>query len=213
MTIIFLIIAFLISLSVHEMAHAYIGDKLGDPTARLMGRVTLNPLAHLDPVGTLLPIMLLIIGSPVVFGWGKPVRFDPYNLRNPKRDAAIISFAGPAANLLMAILFAIIIRVGLLTGALSPIVESLLVPFVVLNVTWGLFNLIPIHPLDGGKVLTGLLPDEPAREVDEFLSRYGTIILLFLILPIFSSTSPLFIVLLPIVRAILSVLLPGVNLV
>jgi Zn-dependent protease len=204
-----IIAAFLFSLSIHEMAHAYMADRLGDPSARIQGRVTLNPLAHLDPIGTLLPLFLLFTGSPIIFGWGKPVPFDPFNLRNPRRDAALISFAGPAANLLLATLLAIIIRLSHLTvGSTGFIVEMYLTPIIILNITWALFNLIPIHPLDGGKVIIGLLPRDLAYKWDEILKEYGLILLLFLIFPFF-GTSPVIRILSPLVKLFLAVLLPG----
>jgi Zn-dependent protease len=212
-SVVILILAFLFSLSIHEMAHAYVADRLGDPTAQLAGRVTLNPFAHLDPIGTLLPVFLMFTGSPIIFGWGKPVPFDPMNLQNPRRDAALISFAGPAANLVLAIILSILIRVfHLFLGPTAYTIELLLAPVVALNITWAIFNLIPVHPLDGGKVLIGLLPHDLALRWDETLSRYGYIILLILILPFF-GTSLLFLILSPITNLILSVLLPGTPLI
>lgn len=203
------VIAFLLSLSIHEAAHAWMSDRLGDPTARLAGRVTLNPLAHLDPLGTLLPLFLIFTGSPIIFGWGKPVPFDPYNLRRPRQDAALISVSGPAANLLLATILSIFIRVShLFLGVNAFNIEFFLAPIIALNVMWGCFNLLPIHPLDGGKVLIGLLPHNLAYKWDEVLNRYGMILLLFLILPIF-GTSLVFLILLPIVKLLLAVLLPG----
>lgn len=206
---ILLIIAFALSLSIHEAAHAYMADRMGDPTARLMGRVTLNPLAHLDPLGTLLPFFLLLTGSPIIFGWGKPVPFDPYNLKYPRRDAALISFAGPASNITFATILAIIIRLAhLFLGPTAFIIELLLAPIVVLNVMWGLFNLLPLHPLDGGKVLIGLLPHDLAYKWDRVLREYGLIILIFLIFPFF-GISAVILILSPVINFILSLLLPG----
>lgn len=196
------IVAFLFSLSVHEAAHAWMANRLGDPTAKLAGRQTLNPLAHLDPLGTILTLFLLITGSPIVFGWGKPVPFDPYNLRSPRRDAALISFAGPAANLLLATFLAIFFR----------LTNFPLISIIILNITWAFFNLLPLHPLDGGKVLIGLLPQDLAYKWDEILQQYGLIILIFLIFP-FGGTSPLFAILTPLVRLVLNLLLPGIPLV
>lgn len=203
------IFAFLLSLSIHEAAHAWMSDHLGDPTARLAGRVTFNPLAHLDPIGTLLPLFLIFTGSPIVFGWGKPVPFDPYNLRHPRRDSALISFFGPAANLSLAILLAVLIRIShLFLRATAFKIEFFLAPIIALNVMWACFNLLPIHPLDGGKVLVGLLPHDLAYKLDEILSQYGTLLLLFLILPIFGTSLVIFI-LSPIIKLLLAILLPG----
>ncbi len=208
------IAALLVAITVHECAHAWTANRLGDPTARLKGRMTLNPLAHLDPFGSvLLPLILLIIRSPFIFGWGKPVPFDAFNLKNPRRDAALISFAGPAANFILAIFLSFIIRLGyLVIGPTAYLVEQILTPFIFLAVVLGIFNLIPIHPLDGGKVLIGLLPQKIAYQWDTFLQRFGFFIILFLIFPIFGF-SPLFVIISPIINAILSLLLPGTPLI
>jgi len=170
-----LILGLIVSVTVHEFAHALSADKLGDPTPRSQGRVTLNPLAHLDPLGS---ILLLITG----FGWGKPVIFDPYNLRNLRRDVLIIAAAGPISNILLATL------VALLTPILpfSPIVWNFLIS---INITLAAFNLLPIHPLDGGKIFSSLLPRHLAYEYDAVLERYGFIILLLLVFPIFGPRS------------------------
>lgn len=207
--IIIIILAFLLSLAIHEAAHAYASDRLGDPTARLSGRLTLNPLAHLDPLGTILPFFLIMTGSPFVFGWGKPVPFDPFNLKNPRRDSALISLAGPAANLILSLLLAIFIRLAHLTLE-SPafLIESILTSIILLNVTWAVFNLIPIHPLDGGKVLVGFLPQKLALEVDEILHQYGLILLIFLLFPL-RGTAPINAIISPIVNIILAILLPS----
>src|SRR3990172_4629341 len=116
--IIIWIIAFIVAITVHEASHAFAADRLGDPTARLAGRLSLNPLVHYDPIGTSLLLFLLVLrflGVPVIpFGWAKPVVFDPYNLKNPRRDAAIISFAGPLSNFALATLFALLLRISLI---------------------------------------------------------------------------------------------------
>lgn len=208
-----IIFFFLFSLAIHEAAHAWMSDYLGDPTARLSGRLTLNPLAHLDPIGTILPFFLMLTGSPIIFGWGKPVPFDPFNLQRPRRDSALISLAGPAANLLLATTLAAIIRLShLLIGPTASLIVLLLTPAVTLNVTWAIFNLLPIHPLDGGKVLVGFLPQDLAYKVDEVLNQYGFILLIFLIFPFFGN-SPITAIISSVVDFVLKILLPGTPLV
>lgn len=200
----FVIVAvFLIAaISIHEFSHAFMADHLGDPTPRLAGRLTLDPRSHLDPLGTLL---LFFVG----FGWGKPVPFDPFNLKDPKRDSALISFAGPLSNLLMAILASIIIRVAnfLPFLFLSSILTQVLSLFVYFNVMLAVFNLLPVHPLDGFKVVAGLLPK---KYYSDWLSLepYGMFFLIMLIFPFFGR-SALSQIISPIINFILSILLPG----
>lgn len=201
LALIYWLLAFGISLSIHEAAHAWMADRLGDPTAKLSGRMTLNPLAHIDPLGTL---MLLFFR----FGWGKPVPVDPYNLRDPRRDSGLVSIAGPAANFLLATILSIALR---FTYHLSPI-TYLLIPLITLNVYWGIFNLLPIHPLDGGKVLVGFLPQEPALKVEEILERYQLVFLLLIIFPFFGN-SLVGIIIEPVANFILKILLPGIPMV
>lgn len=186
--------ALLSAITVHEFSHALLADRLGDPTPRLQGRLTLNPLAHLDPLGTLMLIL-------VHFGWGKPVQFDPFNLRNPQRDAALISFAGPLSNFLLAALLGLAVNI-------NPELAGYATPFIQLNVILGVFNLIPIHPLDGGKVLIGLLEGETARFWDRFLSRYGLFILIFMILPIWNGQPLIAFFLFPLLNFFIGILLP-----
>ena len=170
-------VALIVAITVHEFAHAFAADRLGDPTPRIQGRLTLNPLAHLDPLGTL---MILFVR----FGWGKPVQFDPFNLNNPKRDAAIISFAGPVSNIILAITASIILRV---LGSLSPVAFVLLSvflqPIILLNIILAVFNLIPVHPLDGFKIVGGFLNREQYAQWMQ-LQSYGIFILILLLLPI-----------------------------
>lgn len=191
----------IMAISIHEFSHAFAADSLGDPTPRLMGRLTLNPLAHLDPIGLLL---LLFIG----FGWGKPVPFDPFNLRNPKKDAAIISFAGAFSNLLMAFTSSLVLQMiaNLPLLGLNLFLTEILKTFIYFNVILAVFNLLPVHPLDGFKVVAGLLPQKLYRDWME-LERYGMIILLFLIFP-FYGTAPIARIISPIVNLILSFLIP-----
>ncbi|OGM17999.1 hypothetical protein A2685_00870 [Candidatus Woesebacteria bacterium RIFCSPHIGHO2_01_FULL_37_10] len=213
MNLIAWILAFIIAITIHEAAHAWMADKLGDPTARLMGRLSLNPLVHYDPVGTTLLLGLVFmrsLGLPVIpFGWAKPVRFDPFNLKNPRRDSAMISLAGPVSNLLLAALLSLILRLSLLPYSSFGLIFTLISPVITLNVVLAIFNLVPVHPLDGGKIFIGLLPRDQAEEADRFLTRYGMLILIFLIFPTFGGTSPLFSVIGPVINLVLKVLIPG----
>ena len=217
LTLISWILAFVVAITIHEGAHAWMADKLGDPTARLMGRLSLNPLVHYDRVGTTLLLVLVVmraIGIPVIpFGWAKPVVFDPYNLKNPRRDSALISVAGPASNLLLALVLSIVLRLSSFTPFAALSLSLFVYPIIMLNVVLAIFNLVPIHPLDGGKIFIGLLPSREAADADVFLKRYGFIILLFLIFPTFGGTSPIFFVLSPVIDFILGILIPGAPLV
>ncbi|CAN5243116.1 site-2 protease family protein [soil metagenome] len=194
-------ISIVIAITVHEFAHAKTADHLGDPTPGLQGRLTLNPLAHMDIYGTL---FLLMFG----FGWGKPVQFDPFNLKNPRKDAAIISVAGPLSNFIMAIICSILLRLLVFfnMGVFSIIGTLFLSTFVAMNLILGVFNLIPIHPLDGFKIVGGLLSEKQSKEWYG-LQRYGMIFLLLLIFP-FSGGSMLHKILDPILRLLYSVFIP-----
>ncbi len=213
LTIIFWLLAFATAITIHEASHAWMADRLGDPTPRLDGRLSLNPLVHYDPVGTTLLLVLVILralGFPVIpFGWAKPVVFDPYNLAHPRRDAALISFAGPFANLALASILSIFLRISLMPFSPFSTFSGIFYPFIVLNVALAVFNLIPIHPLDGGKILIGLLPSKEAREIDLFLNRYGLILLFFLIFPVFGGTSAIALVISPLLNFFLRILVPG----
>jgi Zn-dependent protease len=198
--------ALLVAITVHEFSHALTADYLGDPTPRINGRLTLNPFSHLDPIGT---IFLFLFR----FGWGKPVPIDPFNLRNPRRDTALISLSGPLSNLVLAIIISLLIRIldsflFLKFNLPTQILILILKPIVVMNVILGVFNLFPLHPLDGGKILVGFLPRDKAEEVDQIFSQYGFFILLLLIFPFF-GTSLISLIISPIINFLLSLLLPG----
>ena len=186
--------ALIIAVTIHEFAHAYIADRLGDPTPGMQGRISLNPLRHLDPIGTLMLILFR-------FGWGKPVPFDPFNLRHPKRDSAIIALAGPASNLILATLLSFLIR-------LMP--ESLLtilaIPLILMNINLAIFNLLPVPPLDGAKVLYGILPMDWAEEYNHFMKDYGMFLLIFLIIPIGGSSIAINLIL-PVITLVTQLLL------
>ncbi len=174
MNIIIIFVVLIFSAIVHEVSHGLVAERLGDSTARDAGRITLNPIPHIDPFGTiLLPLLLLAIGSPIIVGAAKPVPVNFNNLHNPKRDMALVSLAGPLSNFLLAILFGIIIKLGLSNSISGPI----LVTGIVLNLVLGVFNLIPIPPLDGSKIVASFLPTEWVYKLFRF-ERWGFILVL-----------------------------------
>jgi len=173
-------IVLLVAFTIHELAHAVTADRMGDNTPRSMGRITLNPIAHLDPFGT---IMLLLSG----FGWAKPVMVNPYNMKgNPRASMAIVAAAGPISNVVMAVIFAMPLRfahllpIDLLLSGYWDNLSFLFLQFVWINLILALFNLIPIPPLDGYKILQGGLPPEMGYQL-RFLEQYGFLILLLVI--------------------------------
>jgi Zn-dependent protease len=173
-------LSFMFALSVHEASHAWVADRFGDSTARRLGRVTLNPIAHIDLFGTVIfPIILAITGMPV-FGWAKPVPVNPYNLRNPKRDSMWVSAAGPVSNLLVAAIGALILHMIPMDNPSLHIVGILVSFLIVLNIFLAAFNLIPIPPLDGSGIVEGLLKG-PALEAYLKLRPYSMFILLGLV--------------------------------
>jgi Zn-dependent protease len=176
-----LVIAFLVlilSLSVHEAAHAWSASRLGDDTAKRLGRVTLNPVMHVDPIGTLLlPLIAMVSGAPVI-GWAKPTPVNTRNLRHPRRDHILVTAAGPISNLLIALAAAGAMRAGAMAG--GNWVNVLVYEALTLNVLLAVFNMLPIPPLDGGQILMALLPPRVAMQLG-FLYQYGFLILMGLL--------------------------------
>lgn len=157
------LVILILSIIAHEVAHGYAANSLGDPTARLSGRLTLNPLPHIDLMGSIIiPALLIFSGSPILFGWAKPVPYNPYNLRNQRFGEALVAVAGSATNLLLAVLFGLLVRYGSTFGIHSAAL-SLAATISFVNLFLGLFNLIPFPPLDGFTVLRGVLPWHASR--------------------------------------------------
>jgi Zn-dependent protease len=179
------IIVLVYSAILHEISHGLVAERLGDPTARLLGRLTLNPKNHIDPFMSIaLPLILILSGSPVVFGAAKPVPVDPFNLRDGRKDIAIVSLAGPATNILIAIIAALLIKllgVYPIFGGFQVYVFWFLLITVRLNLLLAIFNLIPIPPLDGSKIFALVLPE---KEANTYLSvgSIGIFILFFLLM-------------------------------
>ncbi|MDP3958433.1 MAG: site-2 protease family protein [bacterium] len=180
-SLLFSIIVLVFSVIAHEVAHGYVADYLGDPTARLSGRLTLNPVPHIDLFGSiLLPVLLVLTKAGFIFGWAKPVPYNPYNLKNQRWGTLAVAIAGVTVNFLIAIVFGLIVRFGPALGITSPAFLSISGTIVFLNILLGIFNLVPLPPLDGSKVLFSLLP---ARfyEMERTLERYSLILLVLLI--------------------------------
>jgi len=194
MEIRFLQLAILImSVVIHEVCHGFAALMLGDHTAKMAGRLTLNPIKHLDPVGSvMLPLFLIIIQSPFLFGWAKPVPYNPYNLKNQKYGSAIVGLAGPGANIAIALVFGLALRFSGMFDAGSPVFSAFLEVFsiiVFINLLLAIFNLIPIPPLDGSKILFAVLPSH-MQNIRYTLERYGFILLIFFIFFLFKFIFP-----------------------
>lgn len=177
-SIIFQIAVLVMSVVIHEVSHGFVAGMLGDPTARLAGRLTLNPIKHLDPVGSVfVPLMLSLIPGMPILGWAKPVPYNPYNLKARRWGPALVAFAGPASNFIVAIFFSLLIRFGIIGAFLPPAAVGLSLAIVVINVVLGLFNLIPVPPLDGSKILFAALPYR-LRSIEATLERFQFVFIL-----------------------------------
>jgi len=192
----------LVALAVHEAAHAWSADRLGDPTARLLGRVTLNPIRHIDPIGTVLMPALMVATNLPLLGWAKPVPVNISRLGHPRRDFMIVAAAGPLSNIAQAVVAAVLLRALFFSGADPGIWGGILIWFMQINLILAFFNLIPIPPLDGGNVLAGLLP-RPAAAMFERIRPFGFILLYALVL-----TDVLFVLIVPPRNFMMELLLP-----
>jgi Zn-dependent protease len=205
-----LILPVLFAITVHEAAHGWAAGHLGDRTARMMGRVTLNPLKHIDPIGTLLVPLVTFYLTGFLFGWAKPVPVDARNLGKPRRDMALVALAGPGSNLVMALLWGLAIKAALALWHLSPWVAQPLAYMgaagVLINVLLMVINLVPLLPLDGGRVLTALLPPRLARPFAR-LEPYGLLVLVVLLV-----TGVLGVLLNPLIDLVIG-LMPGAGVV
>jgi Zn-dependent protease len=192
------IIALVLSIVLHEVAHGHAANWLGDPTARLQGRLSLNPLVHIDPMGSvIIPGLLFLSGTPLLFGWAKPVPYNPYNLRNQRWGEAMVAAAGPAVNLLLAVIFAVLIRMSGVLNLSQSFIE-LASAIVLINVLLALFNMIPFPPLDGSKILVAFLPYQAQLQYQRligFVEQYGIFAMFaFIFAFIYFFSDPFFVV-------------------
>jgi Zn-dependent protease len=205
-TIITIAIFLLVAFPIHEFFHALVAYRLGDSTAKYAGRLSLNPIVHFDPVGGGLLTITMLLGG-FVFGWAKPTPINPYNMRYGHRGEALVALAGPASNAVMAVAGAIPLRFIIATGMVVPdLVVQVLYLFVYVNVILAIFNLVPIPPLDGSKLLFGALDPRTVYRIRPVLEQYGFLILIVAIIPIFGGRSLLGIVVVPIIDAVVRLL-------
>ena len=190
MEFIFIIAILIMSVVIHEVAHGYAALALGDTTAKYQGRLTLNPIAHLDPVGSfLVPLIGYFLGGFII-GWAKPVPFNPYNLRNARWGEALVAVAGPLSNIALAIIFGLVVRFVAGEGLLGPAALGLLSFIVLINITLAFFNLLPVPPLDGSKILFALLP-QSWQNFRIIFEKVGFVLVLVLVFSLWQFMSPL----------------------
>ncbi|MBI4136098.1 MAG: site-2 protease family protein [Candidatus Vogelbacteria bacterium] len=190
MEIIFPILILLLSVVIHEVSHGFVAYFLGDPTAKLAGRLTLNPIKHLDPIGSVLIPLLTYTTGGFIFGWAKPVPYNPYNLKAGRWGPAYVAVAGPAANFVVAAFFSALIRLAAAGLALPQTFLELSTLVVLLNLILAIFNLFPIPPLDGSKILFSFLPYR-YRWLEEWLNRYQLILIMVLLFFLWRAILPL----------------------
>jgi len=193
MDFIFQIAILIFSIVIHEVAHGYAAYMLGDSTAKYQGRLTLNPIKHLDPFGSIfLPLLLFITKAGFLIGWAKPVPYNPYNFRNQRWGEAIVAAAGPLSNIAIAIVFGLLIRIGVTTDIIQSVEILQITKYIVfINLLLAIFNLVPIPPLDGSKILFTVFQTSFQNPIRVFLERYGFIIVLFFVFFLWEFVSPI----------------------
>ncbi len=187
----------LFALCFHEAAHAWTADRCGDPSARLLGRVTMNPIKHVDPIGTVvMPLLIMVSGMPFLFGWAKPVPFNPVNLRNIRRDPVLIAMAGPASNVLLTLVTIVMIRIllgltdaGLLSDVIAGQTLVFFAYFAMINLVLALFNMIPVPPLDGHYLLNYFLPPS-GQQIMQQIGPMGILIAILVARPVLGFFFP-----------------------
>ena len=186
---ILMIVILIVSAVLHEFSHGYAAYLLGDPTAEMEGRLSLNPLVHLDPIGSvLLPLLLVLTQSPFILGWAKPVPYNPYNFKKRRSGELIVAIAGPASNLILALIFGLMLRFLELSVPITEVFHAI----VIINILLMVFNMIPIPPLDGSKILFNILPyTQKTQEFRSTLERYGLFIFIFFLLFLWDYIFPI----------------------
>lgn len=183
--IIFMLAVLIVSVIAHEISHGYVAEALGDSTARYAGRLTLNPLKHIDPIGSIIVPLISSLGG-FVFGWAKPVPYNPYNLKGGKWGPALVAAAGPLMNIFIALFFGFVLRSGLFDQFLNTLSATLIVQIILVNTVLALFNLIPVAPFDGSKILFAILPYK-YKYIEDFLNEHQFLILFIFIFFIWES--------------------------